>query len=106
MVTSTRFPYQDARGLSRSFSAARPVSRSQVHLTSAAVKGLPSCHLTPLRKRKVSAVFASSHDHSVARSGRIVSLLDCGTCWSYSRRLLNTPIIGMTAEIVDSSWID
>ena len=39
--------YQDLRGLRRSFSLDLPVSRSQVHLTSLAVKGLPSCHLTP-----------------------------------------------------------
>src|SRR5215831_10534284 len=31
----------------RSFSLVLPCSSSQVHLTSRAVKGLPSCHLTP-----------------------------------------------------------
>jgi citrate lyase subunit beta/citryl-CoA lyase len=36
----------------RSFSLALPISRSTVHLTSAAVKGLPSCHLTLCRRGK------------------------------------------------------
>ena len=46
VVTESRLRYQDLRGLTRSFSVAFPSSRSQVHFTSAAVKGLPSCHLT------------------------------------------------------------
>jgi hypothetical protein len=39
------------RGLRRSLSADLPVSMSQVHLTSLAVNGWPSCHLTPCRSR-------------------------------------------------------
>jgi hypothetical protein len=50
-----RFAYQDLRGLRRSLSLAVPVSRSQVHLTSLAVKRLPSYHLTPWRSGKVSS---------------------------------------------------
>src|SRR5207237_197833 len=38
--------------------------------------------------------------------GRIVSKLFCAICWSNSTRLLNTPIAGVTAKRVDSSWID
>src|SRR5215469_18472404 len=98
--------YQDLRGLRRSFSLDLPVSKSQVHLTSAAVKGLPSCHLTPCRKRKVSCFPSSLVAQSVARSGRIVARLFCATCWSYMTRLLNTPIIGIAVEFVPSSRID
>ena len=59
-VTSARFRYQLLRGLTRSFSLDLPASVSQVHLTSCAVNGLPSCHLTPVRSRNVSAVLSSS----------------------------------------------
>ena len=55
----------------RSFSLDLPCSRSQVHLTSLAVNGLPSCHLTPWRNGKVSSVPSSLHDQPVARSGTI-----------------------------------
>jgi len=53
---SSRLWYQDLHGLRRSLWLDLPVSRSQVHLTSSAVKGLPSCHLTPSRNGKVSCV--------------------------------------------------
>ena len=43
LVISSRLRYQDLRGLTRNFSAVFPASASQVHLTSAAVNGLPSC---------------------------------------------------------------
>ena len=72
--------YQVLRGLRRSFSAALPVSKSQVHLTSLAVKGLPSCHLTPWRNGRVSSVPSSFHDQAVARSGTIEAMLFCATC--------------------------
>src|SRR6516165_8399504 len=90
----------------RSFSLALPIKRSQVHLTSAAVNGLPSCHLTPCRNGKVSSVPSSLHDQLLARSGTTVSRLDLAMCWSYMTRLLNTPIIGCNAARVDSSRID
>src|SRR5438270_4521457 len=49
VVTSSRFRYQAFRGFSRSLSLDLPVSRSQVHWTSLAVKGALSCHLTASR---------------------------------------------------------
>src|SRR5262249_9354776 len=88
------------------FSADWPLISSQVHLTSRAVKGLPSCHLTPGRNLKVSSLPSSLHDQLRARSGTIDSRLFCGTCWSNMTRLLTTPIIGPKVAIVDSSWID
>src|SRR4029077_12106588 len=98
--------YQDLRGLRRSFSLALPVSKSQVHLTSAAVKGLPSCHLIPWRKGKVSSVPSSLHDHPVARSGTIDCWLFCATSCLYMTRLLKTPIIGRLTAAVASSCSD
>src|ERR1700744_1002069 len=80
VVISSMLLYQDFRGLRRSLSLSLPVSMSQVHLTSAAVKGLPSCHLTPWRNLKVSRVPSSSHDQLVARSGTIDFMLFCSTC--------------------------
>src|ERR1700751_678585 len=105
-MTSSRLRYQDLRGLTRNFSVVLPVTRSQVHLTSAAVNGLPSCHLTPSRSLKVSSFPSSLHDHLEARSGTIELRVVCGTCWSNMTRLLNTPIIGPSTTIVDCSWID
>ena len=49
---------------------------------------------------------ASSQPSSSASSGTIVSKLFCAMCWSKTTRLLNTAIIGPSATIVDSSWID
>src|SRR6266850_1809142 len=106
MVTSSRLRYHDLRGLIRSLSLALPVSRSQVHLTSLAVKGLPSCHLTPWRSGNVSSVPSSFHDQLVARSGITDCMLVCGTSCLYMTRLLNTPIIGRKDATVDSSRID
>src|ERR1700738_2394948 len=90
----------------RSFSASLPLSRSQVHLTSRAVNGLPSCHLTPWRSGKVSSVPSSFEDQLVARSGTIDLMLFCGTSCLYITRLLKTPIIGRSAAAVDSSRSD
>src|SRR5437867_9983188 len=42
----------------------------------------------------------------MARSGTIDRMLFCGTCWSYTTRLLKTPIIGRIAAVVDSSRSD
>src|SRR5262249_26915317 len=58
------------------------------------------------RSGKVSSVPSSLHDQLVARSGTIVSRLDCAMCWSYMTRLLKTPIIGCNVAPVDSSRID
>src|SRR5580704_8297611 len=93
-IATTLF-HHDLRGFARSLSVDRPVSRSQVHLTSAEVKGWPSCHLTPSRNLKVSRVPSAFHDQLSARSGTIVSRLFCAICWSYSTRLLNTAIMGI-----------
>src|SRR5258708_36396314 len=73
VAMSSTLLHQDLRGLARSLSLARPVKRSKVHLTSAEVNGVPSCHLTPWWSLKVSPLPASLHDHLSARSGRIVS---------------------------------
>ena len=54
----------------------------------------------------MSAVISAFHDHLVARSGTIVSIRFCATCWSNRTRLLNTAIIGFWAELNASSWID
>jgi len=105
-VTLSRFWYQALRGLTRSPSLALPCSKSKVQTTSRAVKGLPSCHLTPWRSLKRSTVPASSHAHSVARSGTTDFSPLCGTDWSYITRLLKTFIIGPWPAMVDSSWID
>src|ERR1700726_3153638 len=105
-MTSSRLRYQALRGLIRSVSLVLPCSRSKVHLTSLGVNGLPSCHLTPSCNLKLSLVFSSSHDHSVARSGTIEFSPLCGTSCLYMTRLLKTPIAGPSPAIVDSSWID
>src|SRR5215510_9825225 len=106
MLTSSRFLYQDLRGLRRSLFSDFPVSRSQVHLTSLAVNGLPSCHLMPWRSGKVSSVPSSLHDQLTARSGTIDCRLFCGTSCLYITRLLKTPIIGRLAAAVASSCND
>src|SRR6266404_7453536 len=105
-MISSMLLYQDLRGLRRSLSLALPVSKSQVHLTSAAVKGFPSCHLTPWRSGKVSSVPSSLHDHPVARSGTIEARLFCATSCLYMTRLLKTPIIGRLTAAVASSCND
>src|SRR5438270_14041362 len=66
VLTDSRLRYQALRGLARSFCVPLPRIRSQVHLTPAAVKGLPSCRLTPRRTRRVTSVMSASHDHFVA----------------------------------------
>src|SRR5205823_13711532 len=105
-VTASRLSYQDLRGLKRSLSFPLPVNRSQVHSTSLAVNGRPSCHLTPRRSGIVSSVTSSFQLHPVARSGTIDCGLFCATCWSNITRLLNTPITGRLTASVDSSSID
>src|ERR1700736_830320 len=102
----SKLRYQDLRGLVRSLSSLLPRIRSQVHLTSAAVKGLPSCQLTLCRSSKVSAVISAFHDHLVARSGSIVSIRFCATSCLKRTKLLKTAIIGFWAELNASSWID
>ena len=59
--------------------------------------------LTPCRNLKINSLPSSLSDQLEARSGTIDSRLFCGTWWSNMTRLLNTPIIGPSAAIVDSS---
>src|SRR6516162_9932081 len=106
VVVFTTLTHQVSRKLRRSFSLPWLVKRSRVHLTSAAVKGFPSCHLTPSRNLKVSSVPSSLHAQLSARSGTIDFKLFCFTLGSNITRLLNTPMIGATIEIVPSSRID
>ena len=68
-VTSATLWYQSLRGLPRKRSFAFPWIRSNVHLTSAAVNGLPSCHLTPWRSLNVNSLPSSLHSQLSARSG-------------------------------------
>src|SRR5215831_8776474 len=75
-VISLMLAHHDLRGFLRSFDSGF-VSMSQVHLTSALVNGLPSCHFTPSRSLKVRAVPSALHAHSVARSGTMWSGLFC-----------------------------
>src|SRR3979490_3619143 len=89
-LTSLTFSYQSLRGFLRKVACDTPRSMSQVHLTSLAVKGWPSCHLTPSRNRKVSWVLSAFQDQLVASSGTMVSRLFCGLCWSQKTRLLKT----------------
>src|SRR4029077_12878556 len=106
VVTSSRLRYHALRGLRRNFSCVFPCRRSQVHLTSAAVNRLPSCHLTPCRSLKVSSLPSSLQVQLSARSGTIVSSVFFSLCWSNSTRLLNTGISTVIAARVTSSWID
>src|ERR1051325_1636826 len=103
---SVTLAYQSLRGFLRNFCSDTPRRRSQVHFTSLAVNGLPSCHLTPSRSLKVSCVLSAFHVQLVASSGTMVDVLFCSLCWSNSTRLLKTPIIGTLVEKVASSWID
>ena len=99
-------PYQLPRGLWRSLSRARPVSRLKVHSTSLAVNAQPSCHFTPRRSLKVSSVLSSFQLHDSARSGTIDLSLFCGTDGSKMTRLLNTGMKGTTVDGLNSSWIE
>src|SRR5205809_8032908 len=82
-TTSATLSYQLLRGFLRNEALARPISMSNVHFTSAAVNGLPSCHFTPSCSLNVSFVLSALHDQLVARSGTIVSMLFCATSCLY-----------------------
>src|SRR5215472_8487596 len=97
------------RGLLRmmsSFSSPLPITASNVHLTSALVNGLPSCHFTPWRSLKVSFVPSSFQLQLSARSGTMWSGLLRFSLGSNTTRLLKTAMKGWFTEMVDSSWID
>src|SRR5579862_753446 len=106
VVTSVTFSYQVLRGFLRNFALDLSITMSKVHFTSLAVKGLPSCHLTPSRSLNVSFVLSALQDQLVARSGTMESMLFCATSCLYITRLLNTPMNGMLVEYVASSWIE
>src|SRR5947208_647500 len=80
VVVSATFTHHVSRKLRRSFSFPLFVNKSKVHLTSAAVNGRPSCHLTPSRSLKVKSLPSSLHDQLVANSGTTDCKLFCGTC--------------------------
>ena len=92
VVISSRFLYQALRGFLRSFALLLPSTSSQVHLTSAEVNGLPSCHSTPWRSLKVSSVPSPFQLQLSARSGTMVSRLFFATSCLYMTRLLKTPM--------------
>src|SRR6185437_928993 len=105
---SLTFWYQILRGLLRTSSdlSSAPSTASNVHFTSLAVNGLPSCHFTPGCSLKVSLVLVASHAQLSARSGTIWSALLTFSFGSNTTRLLNTPMNVLTTEIVASSWIE
>src|SRR5665213_413791 len=80
-VTSVTFAYQSLRGFLRNLSFDFSWIRSKVHLTSAEVNGLPSCHLTPCRSLKVSVFLSPLQAQLSARSGTMVSMLFCAMLW-------------------------
>src|ERR1700754_2855895 len=104
MLMSCSFVYQTFRGLRlKSCVSVFPISIRQVHCTSFAVNGLPSCHFTPCRSLKVSFVLVASQDQLSARSGITVSMLSWTFEGSNTTRLLKTAANGVTDAMVDSS---
>ena len=81
-MTSLKFEYHSLRGFLRQPLSCLPMTVSQVHFTSALVKGLPSCHFTPSRSLKVTTVLSGLQLHDSARSGTIVSSVFCFAVWS------------------------
>jgi hypothetical protein len=79
-TTDSTFVNQSLRGFLRNLFCDVPASISKVHFTSALVNGLPSCHFTPSRSLKVSALPSGLQDQPVASSGTIVSALFCALC--------------------------
>src|SRR5258708_13896118 len=104
MLTSCSLVYQTLRGLRwKSWVSPLPISIRQVHCTSLAVNGWPSCHFTPCRSLKVSLVLVESQDQLSAKSGMTVSRLSWALEGSKTTRLLKTAINGVTEAIADSS---
>src|SRR6266481_5443122 len=104
MVTSCSFVYQIRRGFRwKSATSLLPISIRQVHCTSLAVNGLPSCHFTPCLNLNVSLVLVESHDQLSARSGITVPRLSWTLAGSKTTRLLKTAANGVTEAMVDSS---
>src|SRR3954454_14918579 len=104
MLMSLSLVYQTFRGLRlKSWVSVLPISIRQVHCTSLAVNGWPSCHFTPCRSLNVSLVLVESHDQLSARSGITVSMLSWTFAGSNTTRLLKTAANGVTDAMVDSS---
>src|SRR5258708_31004780 len=104
MLTSCSLVYQTLRGLRwKSWVSPLPISIRQVHCTSLAVNGWPSCHFTPCRSLNVSLVLVGSQDQLSARSGITVSRLSWTLKGSKTTRLLKIAANGVTEAIVDSS---
>src|SRR5450830_1891384 len=81
---------------------------SRVHLTSAEVNGLPSCHFTPLRRWKVSVLLSLETSQLSASAGRSLKSL------SYSTRPSNTlalkkpvgaAVLSAEVRITGSGWM-
>src|SRR3981189_1806591 len=101
---SLSFWFQTFCGLRlKSWVSPLPISIRQVHCTSLAVNGWPSCHFTPCRSLKVSLVLVWSQDQLSARSGTTLSRLSWTLEGSNTTRLLKTAINGVTDAMVDSS---
>ncbi len=79
METSLTCSYQVLRGFCRNFCCDLPISMSKVHLTSAEVNGLPSCHFTPWRSLKVSVLLSLTQAQLSASSGMMLSILFCAS---------------------------
>src|SRR5262245_47220735 len=105
-TTSFKLFHQMFRGFLRNSSGSLPWILVQVHWTSLAVNGLPSCHCTPLRRTSVSLVCDASHDQLSASSGTMVSRPLRGFDWLKMRRLLKTPENAMAVAIVASSIME
>src|SRR5580765_6606946 len=105
---ASTFSYQSLRGftLSRALASGAPRTASKVYFTSCDVKGLPSCHLTSLRRKKTRLRWLSCHDHFSASSGMIVSTLSCFFAGSKYTRLLKQGLACWVVATVDSSWTD
>src|ERR1700761_6218870 len=94
------------RGFLRSLLSPLFISMSKVQTTSLAVKGLPSCHVTPSCSLNVRSRPSALQLHDLARSGTMSSGLFCGLLWSKITRLFMTAMNGTTVELVASSWIE
>src|SRR4029079_7940726 len=104
MLTSVSLLYQTFRGLRlKSWVSVLPISMRQVHCTSLAVNGWPSCHFTPCRSLNVSLVLVESQDQLSARSGTTESMLSWTCAGSNTTRLLKMAANGVTEAIVASS---
>src|SRR5450830_240021 len=81
---------------------------SSVHLTSAEVKGLPSCHLTPLRRWKVSVLLSLETSQLSASAGRSLKSLSYSTRPSKTLALkkpVGAAVFNAEVRITGSGWM-